>query len=247
MFIGSPNLPDKKVTLCVASVDSEMGKKLSDIDISVISPNISKDLAKPVSSHADMLMHHLGNNNIVVAKKQNLLKAALEANGFHVRLSDNYLHKDYPRDILLNACRIGNVLIAKKDSLDTFILEYCENNGIRIINTNQGYAKCSLCIVDEKSIITADKSLYQTLSLNGFDVLLISPGNIDLPGYSYGFIGGCCGLINKGLLAFTGEIELHPDFMKIKEFLFSKNTEYISLRKGKLIDIGGIIPLIEQD
>lgn len=247
MFIASPNLPDKKITLCAANVDSEMGKTLSHLDISVISPDISSDLNKPVSAHTDMLMHHLGDSSIIVAKNQNLLKAALEAYGFHVRLSDNYLHKDYPRDILLNACRIGKVLIAKKDSLDPSILEYCKIKGIHIINTNQGYAKCSLCIVDENSIITADKGLYKTLSSNGFDVLLISPYNIDLPGYSSGFIGGCCGLIDKGLLAFTGEIELHPDFLIIKEFLLSKNVEYLSLRKGKLIDIGGIIPLNEQD
>ena len=65
--------------------------------------------------------------------------------------------------------------------------------------------------------------------------------------YDYGFIGGCCGLINKNVLLFNGDLSLHSDFDKIKKFLYDNNVNYIDIKGKPLTDIGSIIPIMEKD
>ena len=77
----------------------------------------------------------------------------------------------------------------------------------------------------------------------GIDVLLIPPGDICLPGYDTGFIGGCCGLIDKNILAFTGSLSEYSHGHKIIKFLEDHNVQYDCLLPGKMLDIGGVIPL----
>ncbi len=75
------------------------------------------------------------------------------------------------------------------------------------------------------------------------DILKITPGYVNLEGYEYGFLGGACGMIGKGKLAFTGSIQNHPDYSDMKSFCDQKKVELISLTDGPLLDIGGILPL----
>ena len=80
---------------------------------------------------------------------------------------------------------------------------------------------------------------------NKIDVLQISAGDIELDGYAYGFIGGCCGFIDKSTLAFSGNISLHRDFADIRDFAGNYHIKLHSLTNGKLYDIGGILPVKE--
>lgn len=96
----------------------------------------------------------------------------------------------YPDDIPYNIACTGDTALHKKKSTDKTILEYFAKRGITVIDTKQGYSKCSTMIVDDNSIITADRSIYSAALNAGMDSLLISHGHIDLPGYDYGFIGG---------------------------------------------------------
>ena len=65
--------------------------------------------------------------------------------------------------------------------------------------------------------------------------------------YDYGFIGGCCGLIDKDLLLFNGDLSMHSDFDKIKNFLYYNGVSYIDIKGKALTDIGSIIPIMEKD
>ena len=95
-------------------------------------------------------------------------------------------------------------------------------------------------------MITSDPSITTACRKAGFDVLQIRPGFIELPGYSHGFIGGCCGLISADRLAVCGELNTHPDHDRIHRFLTQHNVSVIELCKGPLQDIGGIIPLKQK-
>lgn len=119
--------------------------------------------------------------------------------------------------------------------------------GITLVPVNQGYAKCSVCAVDERSIITQDPSIAQAAKRHGLNVLKIQAGRILLPGYDTGFIGGCSGLLGRKLLAFTGSLGAHPDGEWIKEFLHSRGVEPLELTDGPLYDVGSILPLLEED
>ena len=96
--------------------------------------------------------------------------------------------------------------------------------------------------MNENAVITSDVSVYRALA-DKMSVLLISSGNISLADTDEGMIGGSSFLIDKNKLAFCGNIELHPDYIRIKEFLESQNTEYICLTQDRLVDIGTAVIL----
>ncbi len=74
-------------------------------------------------------------------------------------------------------------------------------------------------------------------------VLRIRPGDIRLPGYSYGFIGGCCGKLAPDMMAFTGKLDKHRDGTRIKAFLGDRGVRTLELLEGELLDVGGLIAL----
>ncbi|MEG2073800.1 MAG: hypothetical protein RRY54_03445, partial [Angelakisella sp.] len=81
----------------------------------------------------------------------------------------------------------------------------------------------------------------------GIDTLLCGGGDILLPNYDTGFIGGCCGLISSNQLAFTGNLNYYRYGGEVLEFLEKHKVSPIYLTDGKLLDIGGILPLMEED
>ena len=159
---------------------------------------------------------------------------------------DKYIEKKYPYNIHYNICIFGKYALHNFKYTESNILKYIEDNNLIKINLKQGYSKCSICIVDENSIITSDKGIYNTVKEYNIDCLLIDEGHIDLFDLNYGFIGGCSGLISKNKIAFLGDITKHPDYIKIKEFLTNKNKEIVCLSKENLLDLGSIIPLMTR-
>nr|WP_319488102.1 hypothetical protein [uncultured Caproiciproducens sp.] len=243
-FIKTPNLPESDVALVAMSgTYPKIQDALSTLGVQTILTKPCKGLSEPVCSHADMLCHHLGHNQMIVASGEEYLKTELENYGFKVFYSNKRILDLYPGDVILNCARIGDKLIANRNTLDDTITDYCNTNRVEIIPTNQGYAKCSTVIIDSCSIITADSSIAEVAVTAGIETLKITPGHVNLKGYEYGFLGGACGMIGKGKLAFSGDIKKHPDYYRIKCFCDERNVELISLNNGPLTDVGGILPL----
>lgn len=243
-FIKIPNLPESDIVLAaVSGTYRPIIEALNKKGIEAVEVKACKNLSDAVNAHADMLMHHLGENKVVLQKGQDYLKCRLEEHGFDVIPSYSIISNIYPKDVILNAARVGNYLFCRPDVLDSAIRDYCERNRVQIVAVKQGYSKCSTAIVNENSVITSDPSIYTAAKKVGLDVLKIRPGYIQLDGYEYGFIGGTCGLIGKNKLAFTGDIRHHPDYKEIYSFCLKKNIEITILTNGMLMDIGGILPL----
>ena len=147
----------------------------------------------------------------------------------------------YPDDVLLNAFYAAGAWFGREASLCPELKEYCRTNNIPIINVRQGYAKCSTLIM-EKGAVTADRGIAAALEGVGREVLLISPGGIELVGCDYGFIGGASIYWGKKAY-FFGEIKSHPDGDAIIEYCEKLGVEAVSLCKGPLKDVGGgVIP-----
>lgn len=81
---------------------------------------------------------------------------------------------------------------------------------------------------------------------NGLEVLLVSKGDVLLPGREYGFIGGCCGLIAPDIMLFNGDLSSHGDADRIRAFLSSFGVSVEETGHFPLTDIGGILPLAEK-
>lgn len=244
-FIEKPNLPQSRVTVAAISYEAgEATKKLTDLGIKVIQIPINPALPLPVNSHADLQLLHLGKNNIFV-QHEHLFAGELQKKLNIVKIKKEPGNK-YPDDVRLNCAFIGNNLICNAKTIAHEILDFAENNEFNIINVNQGYSRCSICIINENAIITDDESIFTAAGNYLNDALLVSKGSIGLNGYNYGFIGGCCGKINKDKIAFNGRIESHSDCNQIIDFLNKHNIECIELSNERLTDIGGILPLCEE-
>lgn len=247
-FLENPNLPEAEVGLAAVSGTYEeviLGLRRCGVEVVPIGPHPT--LAEAVRSHADMLCHPLGGAQIVVARGEDERKARLESYGFAVTESASEIESPYPNDAALNAARIGNRLIANPKVLDRTVLEHCRENGIELLPVRQGYAKCSVVIVDENAIVTSDAGIEAAASKAGLEVLRVRPGFVALPGHPYGFLGGACGKIGRNRLAFAGDLRTHPDCEKIEAFLNARQIEIVCLCGGALLDVGGILPLMERE
>ncbi len=198
---------------------------------------------KPEQRHIDMQMLKI-NNDIFILKEAKTLYEKISKLPYNIHLTETDAIGKYPFCTSLNALYLNNKLFCKENTLDTKVREYCKYNNIEIVNVNQGYTACSTAVISDKAAITADISIYKALKNNSIDVLLISPGNITLEGYDYGFIGGVCTMIDAKKLCFFGDISLHPDYEIIKKFCIIRNINILSILKGRpLIDIGGAVKL----
>jgi hypothetical protein len=243
-FIKLPNLPEGDTALAAVSFAyPDILRALRALGMELIEIQPGRCLPGPVGSHADMLLHHLGGNQMVTARGEASLKDTLRQFDFEVIESNGCLSERYPDDVPLNAARVGNFLFCRQDSLDLEIGRYCSRHGVSVIPVRQGYARCSTVVVSESAIMTADSSIAQAAESADLDVLRIRPGHVRLEGYPYGFLGGACGMIGKNKLAFAGNVGLHPDYEAIKKFCGNRNVETISLADMPLTDIGGILPL----
>ena len=184
-------------------------------------------------------------NNIFFSQNEHLFQGSHQKkiNYKHIRAQ---LGNKYPKDVLLNCAIIGNKIICNLRTIAAEVLEFAESSGLTVINVNQGYSKCSICVVNENAIITDDESIFAAAGNFFNDTLFVSKGSIVLNGYNYGFIGGCCGKIDRNKIAFNGAIECHNDCNKILDFLKRNSVECIELHNERLCDIGGILPIYEE-
>lgn len=175
----------------------------------------------------------------------------------------------YPSDIIYNAvCTrdyfihyiqktdedlMDSVMMWRKDLAFSGILKAGENKfahvpdeeQMQIVGVSQGYTRCTCLPVDNKSFITSDRGLADILSNQGASVLLIEQGHIVLPGFDYGFIGGCAGSIyvkpHERAIVFNGDLAAHPNFSEIVEFIQCRNILPIWFDDYPLEDIGSIL------
>ena len=243
-FIEKPNLPTGEVTAVAISANATKAiQALRLLNIETYLINKDPKLPKPVNSHADLQMLHLGGNKIILAT-EHLCTGEFEKK-FNISLIGAEIGNVYPSDVLLNCKIIGNNIFMNSKTIAKEVAEFAEINGFKIINVKQGYTGCSICAINESAIITDDISIYRAAQNFLNDVLFVSKNSIRLEGYDYGFIGGCCGKISASKLAVNGRIESHKDYKQIIDFTSKHNINIVELSDEILTDIGGILPLCE--
>ena len=245
-FLINPNLPANKVTTVFTQIDDIALKNFFDeLGINVLDVIENQFLDVSVSKHADILVNNVGKSTFLADKHQTELCNFIEDNGGKYTIL-NDIKSPYPNDCLLNFADIGDYIICNKTILTDNIVELLPDK--KIIDVKQGYSKCSVCICRRNTIITDDISIYNAVSqYDDIKSLLVEKGSVNILKYDYGFIGGCCGLIDKNVLLFNGDLSTHSDFDKIKKFLYDNEVKYIEIKGKPLTDIGSIIPIMEKD
>ena len=201
-------------------------------------------LPEAVNGHSDLLIFKF-DNKLVTRKSyyptaKEKIDLICQKSGIELILSDAEADDKYPNDCGLCAAVSGRNIICRKISADAEILRLASDFGYNILNVPQGYSKCSCAVLADGAIVTSDRGIATVTVKNGIDTLLISKGHVELPGYSYGFIGGASGLCGN-ILYFCGDLKSHPDHEAIEEFARKHNTECILLSDEKLYDVGSLI------
>jgi len=246
-YVNLPNIPEKPVKLVLIDgrINKEVEDSLSKLSIKLIKTMEYSRVGASISYHPDIMFHHIQDEYIVCAPDINptlLDKLAFE--GFTLIKGNTVLSKNYPDDIAYNVARVGKFAFHNFKYTDSVLRDMLEKADVELVNIKQGYAKCSVSVINEKSIITADKGIAKAAEIKGIEAILIEPEEgILLTGMNMGFIGGSSGLISKNKWAVTGNISTLKSFQQIKDFLIKKGIEIITLSDGQVTDIGSIIPL----
>lgn len=204
----------------------------------------SEKLPAPMASHPDMLLF-LHNGRIITSAEYcerfsyifsdiRELSATVE----FTFTADSFGDK-YPRDAIFNALVIEKRIFLKKDSVSESLLSYAAAVGLDVIPTRQGYPACT-ALAFGGAAVTADAGMAKTLSAAGVRVTLIENGDISLPPYEYGFIGGCAGVFGNEVY-FLGDISTHRDGKKICDAIRAEGFVPISLSDEPLADLGRIL------
>lgn len=195
-----------------------------------------------VCGHPDMLLHILDKNNIIVHREMDIsFISLLEAVGYNVIKSQNCLQSKYPYDILLNGLSIGCFYLHNLKYTDPTLLYFLKDK--KLLDIKQGYSKCSTAIVSETAAMTSDIKIHEILCSCGIDVLLLPPKHIELPGLDYGFIGGSCGLLDEGTIAFFGNLNKYKYGKEVMSFLIKHDVKPLFLRDSPLIDRGTLFSI----
>lgn len=194
-------------------------------------------LSGALSTHPDIQIHFVDYHTAVCAPECfEYYRSNLGKYGINVVCGKINPENTYPNDIAYNVARLGNYVLSNTRYTEPKILEYYKGK-YKIVNTRQGYAKCSLCIAGDNAAVTEDPNLYSVLSeIDGIKVYKAEKGMILLDGYQYGFIGGASGLVD-GTLVFCGS--MNDD--GIIEFLNDNGIKFVSISGERLTDYGSII------
>lgn len=235
-------LPGDPAKLVLVSGEyPEMAESLERMDFKTIRTAEDHRLPGPVRWHPDMQACIVGGDIVVL--RDGSLRSVLAEHGISAEETLRLPGPVYPKDVLCNVLAWDGWVLGNTRTADESILGAAKASGAVWIDVRQGYAACSTALVDERSAITADIGIAGSLERQGIQVLRISPGAVRLPGYPYGFIGGCCGKLAPDVMAFTGRLDSHPDAGRIREFLSKRGVRPVELTDGELLDVGGLIAL----
>lgn len=200
------------------------------------------DVAPGLAGHTDLSLFKAGRELILAPYLIGSETAAeLASLGYELCFADIAQGAEYPEDCGLNACAVGDRLLCREDITAGEILRRFPPE--KRVRFKQGYAGCCICAVDDSSIITADLGIAAAAERAGLSVLRIAAGGFELPGYEYGFIGGASFKPERDKLVFTGELNEHPDKLRIESFIRERKIEPVYITRDKAIDIGGAVIL----
>ncbi len=251
-IIKTPCLPENNVALALISADypdiSDI--LLNEYNVKTICVQRNDALTDDISSHPDCAFVQLNCNTAVAPiglckDIVNYLTIEEKENNLRLYECSESIVSPYPGDIRLNIRVISDMIFCNAKYVDSTVQDFAYKYNYRLIHCNQGYVACSTVLLNNNALITDDETIHCSAKKNAIDSILINKGSVKLKGRNYGFIGGTCGMIGKDLLAFTGKIDTHSDAELIKSFFNKYNIDYVELSNGPLIDIGGIIPVLE--
>ena len=193
----------------------------------IIKLPLSNDVYEEISGHSDIFYTKL--NGKIIAAPNAVIKDKQFLTG------QKEVEKEYPKDVLYNACQMGNKIIGSK---------YTDKSISPDIFVKQGYVKCSVAVTGDNSCITSDKGIEEVLKQNNIDALYVEENNIKLLkkdgsiSNMKGFIGGATLIFDNKFVLF-GDSDYLTNKEKILKHLNNHSLELIDFEGLNIYDYGG--------
>lgn len=233
----------KKILLVSSLIPKNISDELSALGFESLKIGKSDKLRGEIAYHPDILMLKLPNGIWLSDNYEQIVNVnVLRENGLEPKYINlkKQLTDGYPQECALNCFFASDKLFCGVAAADELI-SFSESSGYERVVCKQGYLKCSTAKISDKAFITNDSGICKALIANGFDAIVVRTDGIKLKGYDCGFIGGSSALLEKNFIAFTGKIEAHRDYDKIKSFCLNHGVAPYSLSNEALYDYGGLL------
>lgn len=219
------------------NISKESVEFLSSLGYSIIFSTEIEDITNSTATHPDMQFVKIADKKAIVSSQSlNYYKRLLPDFEFDIV---NGICSPYPNDTALNFVFIGQNAICTDHQI-------CKVKQLHRYNCNvvkQGYTKCSICILNDKAILTGDRGIANSLENSTVKVYFLPCNEIKLNGYNNGFWGGATGIVDKDKVYFNGNIEKLSCYNDLINILEKEKIEPIYHKNTDLYDNGSIILL----
>lgn len=232
-----------KAIIASADMYPDSVATLNKLGISVYHSCKNKFVSPPLDGHADMQLVRLKNNKYLCAPQcYEYYRKLFGKTDCELICGNTYLSSNYPEDIAYN------IVVTESYAVHNFkytdgILKESLNDKI-FINVSQGYTACTVCKLPHDSFITSDRGVSKIFEKSGVNFLEITDGDILLPGYDTGFIGGATFMISDDTLAVNGNLNRHRECDRIIDFCYKLEIKVLSLSDNPIMDIGSAVAVI---
>ena len=220
-----------------------LSDKLNKFNIKSFPSFEGKILKGAVKTHPDMSLFKYDKDTLIASQESfDYYNEIFKGTKINIINADEDPHEKYPSDVKFNALRAGEHLICKKDVCAESIIKRFDVN--KIINSSQGYVKCSVIDVGSEYFASDDKYLYEIIKSLGQKCILLDKGFVKIKDYDYGFIGGASGYARDKIFL-TGKIINEANRIRLEEFSREINKELIYLTEYDIFDIGTLMIMEE--
>lgn len=220
-----------------------LSDKLNKFNINSFPSFESKILKGAVKSHPDMSLFKYDEDTLIASRESfDYYNEIFKGTKINIINANEDSHEKYPSDVKFNALRAGEHLICKKDVCAEAIVSCFDE--AKIINSSQGYVKCSVIDIGGEYFASDDKYLYEIIKSLGKKCILLDKGFVNIKDYDYGFIGGASGYARDKIFL-TGKIINEANRIRLEEFSREINKELIYLTEYDIFDIGTLMIMEE--
>lgn len=191
-----------------------------------------------ISGHPDIFFCQSGSHLFTAPNTPDVIVRQLQELGVGLIMGEESLGMNYPQSAKYNALVTPEHLIHNFRYSDMSLSRNLPDH--HPVHVSQGYTRCNLIHLGHDHYITSDQGIYRSLTGLSFDVLMVDPLSIKLPGFKHGFFGGACGLY-KDEIILMGSLKHHPEGDTIRSFIDQQGLKINELYDGPLLDTGSLL------
>jgi hypothetical protein len=226
----------------LAIIDSRSSKKvinnLKEYVTDVYTFHTDGITGNSISGHPDIFIYQDKNHLIISPNSPADLFNFLDNHNITYLKGEREVGHELDNSVQYNCLSTSQFLFHKSGYTDSIVLEI--NKDKEFISLPQAYARCSLVHLCDDNYLTSDRGIENVLLQRKLSCFYFNPEEIIIKDHKNGFVGGTIGIWGKKLF-FNGNVELHSDGKRLKEYLLNFNIDIVNLSDEYLYDGGCIL------